>query len=125
MENYKPKYANYVSTRIKGQCKGGGNAVNPERWIHGSDIITRDKYYAFLQHKAQARFRKEDYQLTFDDWQELWPIDLWLQRGRNADGLCLSRHDFEDGWSVENVDVMSRREHLKKKRGMEYKKNGR
>ena len=124
MENYKPKYAPQ-SNRIKGQCKGGGNAVNPERWLHGSDLLTHDKYYAFLKHKAQARYRGEDYRLTFDDWKDLWPDNLWLQRGTRVDDLCLSRHDFEDGWYINNVDIMTRREHLSKKRGMEYKKNGR
>ena len=124
MENYKPKYA-YQSNRIKGQCKGGGNATNPERWITGNNIITHDKYYAWLRHRAQAKFRKEDYDLTFEDWMKLWPNDLWECRGKGADNLCLSRHDFEDGWNLTNVEVMSRREHLSKKRGMEYKKNGR
>lgn len=121
---YKFKYA-AQSDRIKGQCKGAGNAINPLNWMHGPNPIIHDQYYAWLRHRAQAKFRGETHDLTFEQWLDLWPEELWLQRGRDADSLCLSRVDFWGDWEISNVEVMSRREHLRKKRKREYKLNGR
>lgn len=114
-----------TSSRIKGQCKGGGNAVNPLNWHTGTDPFVHDLYYAWLKHRAQARFRGEGYHITFEQWQDLWPEELWEQRGRLSSSLCLSRIDFWSDWDISNVEIITRREHLQKKRKREYKQNGR
>ena len=121
------KYKYAVHTN-KGKQRGeprSGRCVDPESWVTGPDPLTHEKYYAFLKHRAQAKFRNEDYCLTWDDWQELWDDETYLKRGRSADSLCLSRLDFESGWTRCNVHVISRREHLSVKRKVEYIRNGR
>lgn len=93
-----------------------GRPTDPNKWICGPDPLTREKYYAFLKHRSQARFRGEDYALTWEDWQGLWSDDDFQCRGRRADDLCLSRIDHLGEWSLANVEVIPRLEHLKKER---------
>ena len=72
----------------------------------------RNKYYAYLKHRAQARHRSEDYTLTWEDWHELWTEDSWQCRGRRVTDLCLGRLDWAEGWHKNNVRVMTRRQHF-------------
>lgn len=89
---------------------------NSKYKLFGDDEIMRDKYYAWQKHRAQANFRGETYELTFDEWQQLWPDDLWFKRGRNSEDLCLTRYDFAGEWAIHNVTVCSRKEHFAIKR---------
>jgi hypothetical protein len=107
------------SKRIKGQCKGWGNAVNPNRWNTGPNPVTHDKYYAWLKHRAQCKFRNEDYNLSWEDWQTLWCDDKFLQRGRTRDSLCLYKLEIDGVWDISNVQVGTRMEYLA--RGKEYR----
>lgn len=108
---YTPKYV----AKLKGNGKRGPK-VNPDNWISGPDPIQRDKYYAWLKHRAQAKFRKEEYFLTWEDWDTLWSIDDFLNRGRYADSLCLSRIDNDGPWDISNVEILTRLEHLRKEK---------
>lgn len=94
---------------------------NPKQWITGPDPITHDKYYAYLKHRAQRKFRNEEYQLSWEDWQQLWPDDLFLKRGRGRDDLCLMLKDLSEPWHVNNVAVVPRIEQLA--RSKEYRSN--
>lgn len=109
-----PKEASVIGT------PGKGNKVNPANWT-GDRLINRDKYYAYLKHKAQANYRGEAYFLTWEDWQQIWPNDLWLKRGRKIDDLCLTRPTFAGPWSMQTVEVTSRRQHFLYKKA--YYKN--
>jgi len=77
-------------------------------WVTGTDPLTRDKYYAYLKHRAQAKYRRELYDLEFEDWLELWPDSLWHQRGRYSHSLCLAQRDPDFGWIRENCVVVNR-----------------
>lgn len=123
MKDYVPKYV-HKSTRVKGDGRRGF-IPDPSKWLSGPDPVRHDKYYAYLKHRAQAKFRGETYNLTFDEFANVWEDELWFERGRSADSMCLSRIDFEGPWETSNIEVMSRGEHLKKKRRREYKLNGR
>lgn len=90
--------------------------VNPDIWITGPDLMRREKYYAFLKHRCQCRYRGEDYQLTFEDWENFWPDDVYLRRGRSIDSLLLTRYDISEGWSVENCLIQDRKTHLARKK---------
>lgn len=106
---------------IKGTGAPGdrGRPVDPSKWKSGPDAFTREKYYAFLKHRAQARFRKEQYALTWEDWQSIWPDELFEQRGRGKHNLCLQMIEPFLGWSTFNVEVVTRIEHLQRKRQRE------
>ena len=109
MMNYRPKY---VKTP-KGAAPGKpGKRANPNNWKTGPDPITHDKYYAYLKHKAQAKYRGEAYDLTWEDWTEFWEGDRWFQRGRKGEDLCLRQIDQSLGWSRDNCEVVTRREHF-------------
>lgn len=87
--------------------------VQPQQWLTGPDPITHDKYYAFLKHKAQAKYRGETYLLTWQDWQRLWPNRLWAQRGRGPKKLSLTMRDPRLGWCVKNLQIRTRSDHMR------------
>lgn len=105
---YKYKYARESTG---GPGKRGRNP-NPNRWATGPDRLTHDKHYGWLKHKAQANYRGEEYSLTWEEWESLWTNELWLQRGRTAESLCLQQIDNECGWHATNVEIVTRIEHF-------------
>lgn len=108
------KYIPKPSGNKKHQGDGKrGRYVDPSKWITGPDINTRIKYYAYLKHKAQARYRSEPYALTWDDWQTLWTDELFEQRGRRVQDLVLVRRNRAESWNRNNCQICTRREHFK------------
>jgi len=99
-----------------------GRYVDPERWITGPDPLRREKYYAYLKHKAQCNFRGEDYELTWQDWETMWSDQQFLQRGKTVDSLCLTRIDYDLPWAEYNCQIVTRKDHLK--RNSEFRRNG-
>lgn len=91
-----------------------GRIVDPSKWKTGPNILDRERYYAWLKHKAQCNFRGELHELTWEDWQELWPEELFLKRGRSQNSLVLSRINVHDSWRIDNVSVTTKGEHLKR-----------
>ena len=89
-----------------------GRPVNPDTWKTGPDPLVREQYYAYLKHRSQAKYRNEDYSLTFEDWQAFWTNGNWDKRGRTADSLCLARLNNEGPWAWHNVAVLTRLEQL-------------
>ena len=98
------KYANPART-----SKG----LQPQQWHTGPDPVTHDKYYAFLKHRAQAKFRGEKYLLTWQDWQRIWPNKLWTKRGRKPHQLSLTMKDKRLGWCVNNLQIRTREDHMR------------
>jgi hypothetical protein len=101
-----------------GKSKSGKpRKMFPNNWISGPDILTHDMYYAWHKHRAQANFRKEAYDLTWDDWMTIWanPIDF-QNRGRSPEDLTLTRIDDDGDWTMANVEVITRLEQLRKAR---------
>lgn len=78
-------------------------------WKSGTDLLDHEKYYAWLKHRAQARYRKEDYSLTWEQWWTLWPNELWNRRGRGADCVRLKMINKSLGWHISNVEVVPRK----------------
>lgn len=110
--------AKYIPKLISpNKYKGSGRRRDPNNWKTGTCVITRDKYYAYLKHRAQAVHRGESYELTFDDWCSLWTDESWSQRGRKVDDLCLTRWDYAGEWSMVNVIICTRRDHFRIKTG--------
>lgn len=108
MMNYQSKYIN------KSRAVKRSRRTTPELWVSGPDPIVHDMYYAWLKHKAQANYRHEEHELSWEDWLEIWTPDNWANRGRAATDLCLSRIDPYGAWAANNVQVVERREHLKR-----------
>ena len=91
---------------------GTGKCSDPRNWNTGPDPLRREKYYAYLKHKAQAWYRDELYLITWEEWEHMWPDDVWLKRGRKISDLCLTRLDFEGAWSTDNVVICTRARHF-------------
>jgi hypothetical protein len=89
----------------------GKRKTDPNKWISGPDPIEHDKYYAWQKHRAQARFRGEEHYLTWEEWQQLWPTDLFLQRGRTRGCYSLIRLDPYEAWHINNVEVVTSQYH--------------
>ena len=113
---YVAKYLN------KSKARKHKRRLSPERWVSGPDPITRDIYYGYIKHKAQAAFRNEDYELTWEDWKSYWDLDTWMKRGRHPGDICLARVDHLGPWSKENCYLVERREYLKRQGEFRTKK---
>ena len=101
----------YAPESTGGPGKRGRNP-DPEAWQSGPCPIQHDKHYGYLKHKAQANYRGEAYSLSQEEWFELWTNELWLQRGRSADSLCLQQQNPKLGWHLNNVEIVPRRKHF-------------
>jgi hypothetical protein len=73
--------------------------------------------------KAQANFRGEAWTLSFDEYFNMWN-GYWHERGRGADDLCMTRADWDKGWTKDNCSLAVRKEHLQRqgafRRGTTY-----
>ena len=112
--------------RSPGQGKGR-KGPRPHTWIIGpDDPYKHSMYLPWLKAKAQANFRDEEWELTFEEYYTLWK-DEWPNRGRAAEQMCMSRKDFDGAWSIDNAIIINRHEHLKlqglmrKEQSMSYK----
>lgn len=86
--------------------------------------LNHSQYLAFLQMRAQASYRKETFNLTFEDFQLLWK-DRWDMKGRGSDNYCLTRQDPEGAWDLSNVHCILRLEHLRRQKlYKQERKNG-
>jgi 23S rRNA maturation mini-RNase III len=83
-----------------------------KKMYHDQDL--HEQHIAFLRARAQANFRKESWQLTIEDYFRLWSED-WYERGRARDSKVLARIDFEQGWTLDNVEITTRYEQLMRK----------
>jgi hypothetical protein len=85
----------------------------PHKWKTGPDPLTHEQFGAWHQHRAQARHRREQYDLTFEQYQQVWG-DLFVKRGRARYEYCLTRLDPKLPWNLENTQAMTRQEHLER-----------
>lgn len=119
---YKPKYISKLrhNPHSKRPASMAGLRPKSENWTDDA-VIQRDIKYAFLKHRAQAKYRKEEYTLTVEQWCELWTIDKWLCRGRAVNDLCLMMLDPTEGWHINNIEIVERIVYLE--RSKEYRSN--
>lgn len=75
--------------------------------------IPHEQYCCWLKMKAQANFRGEEWQLTFEDYQTAWQ-GKWHLKGRTVLAYCLTREDSEGAWHKDNVMCIERQEHFKR-----------
>ena len=99
------------SNKVKGDGRFG-RYVNPAFWKTGPDPFIREKYYAYLKHKAQCSYRSESYNLTWEDWQNLWTDELFLKRGRTSNSLIMQRIRVSDPWQLDNVQITNRKKNI-------------
>ena len=85
------------------------------------DPLTHARNLAFVRSRAQAKFRGEDWDLTFDEFCHFWSTrQLWAKRGRRIDALILTRRDNEKAWNRNNCCIITRYNQLKAKIELYY-----
>ena len=68
-----------------------------------------------MKARAQANFRGEEWSLTEQEYISIWrEDDRYLHKGRSSESLCLVRDDLEGPWSMDNIMVITRLEHLRR-----------
>jgi hypothetical protein len=75
--------------------------------------------------KAQCKFRKEPFYITWEQFQDLWKGN-WHNRGHALTCMCLSRKDDALPWNIENTQLIYREDWHRKRFGKErapYKLN--
>jgi hypothetical protein len=77
------------------------------------DPVMHDKYYAYLKHRCQAKYRGERYQLTWQDWCKIWTPALWAKRGRKPRSVRLTQIDQTLGWSIKNCKIRQCSTHMR------------
>lgn len=88
-----------------------GKGSRPSLWLH-KDPFDHERYIPFLRAKAQAAFRNEEWELTFEDYCYFWTPAAWNCRGRGSSDLAMIRINTDRGWSLENCQIVTRREQL-------------
>ena len=88
----------------------GGPGPRPLIWLVGPDPVRHAQYVAWGRARAQALYRGEGWDMTFDEFAEIWGTD-WPRRGRASQDLCMTRPDLDLPWSVHNAELITRAEH--------------
>lgn len=105
----------------RGAPKG---VTRPHTWKSGADEFRHSMYTPWQKARAQANFRDEEWELTFDEFYDLWK-DHWLNRGRKPDDYCMTRTDASKPWKHDNIIVLTRHDQLIRTRSSRKPKVGR
>jgi hypothetical protein len=74
--------------------------------------------------RAQANYRKEQFELSFEEFQGLWQKH-WHRKGRGTLDYCLTRDDPKDSWNIANTVCVPRVDQLsRQKLYKQDKRNG-
>jgi hypothetical protein len=91
---------------------GKAGVIRPNSWKSGPDPLVHRKYFPWLSARSQARYRSEEFLLSWEDWLALWPDHLWDKRGRKSDELALTRINHKGAWSIDNCHIVTRAQQL-------------
>lgn len=99
--------------------------TRPSAWKYATRE-EKQRHLTYQRARAQAKYRKEEFLLTFEEFFQLWTDELWNQRGRSSNAMALSRKNFQGPWSLENCHVIPRREQVSEAnlRRLKDKRNG-
>jgi hypothetical protein len=87
--------------------------LRPQVWFY-PDPIEHQIHEWSMRARSQAWYRGEEWLLTDREYIDLWLTDdRYKQRGRSVDDLCLTRLDPDGAWSLDNVHIITRKEHYK------------
>ena len=93
---------------------GAPKGRRPRVWVFPHDERKTDAYMKYLRSKAQAKYRMEHWDLTFDQWWNSWESSgKYDERTNDKHGYCMIQSDPDLGWIEENLLIISREQHLK------------
>lgn len=68
---------------------------------------------AYAVARCQAKYRNESWELTWEEWRDLWlENNQYLRKGRGSNDLALVRISLRKPWRWDNVQIEVRRIHL-------------
>lgn len=81
------------------------------------DLTTRNLRRCWHNARTQAESRGEAFELTWEDYLLAWTTDdRHLRKGTTNDAMVMARIDRGESWSLNNIEFITRRQQLKKKR---------
>lgn len=111
IDHDKPWTVDNVKLGLIGSAEVAYSRVRGKRSRKHSDPKRHSQYRAWQRMKAQAKFRKEPFELSFEDYYTIWD-DKWDQRGRGSDNYCITRITVKKSWNKDNVVIMKRLDQL-------------
>ena len=93
----------------KGQPIYAARHPRPHVWRSGPDPVDHEIYKTWLTTRAQASYRDELWELTWEQYRDIWRPHFHL-RGRDSDNLCLARKNYHQAWRQDNVELITRAE---------------
>jgi hypothetical protein len=76
------------------------------RW-HFKNAVEHVIHRSFNCARAQARFRKQGWELPLEHYMQAWK-PVWHLRGRGGNDLVSYRPDINKPWSVDNFEIGTR-----------------
>jgi hypothetical protein len=65
-------------------------------------------------HKGNAKFRNIGFELTFEEWWDIWQQSgKWEQRGKGAGKYVMARHNDVGPYAVGNVSIKTQEENIR------------
>jgi hypothetical protein len=75
----------------------------------------------FIQQKNQAQWREEGWDITFEQWKQLWDQSgQWDNRGRQRTCYCMTRIDHLVPWTPDNVEIVTREIHSRQQSALAH-----
>lgn len=76
------------------------------------DIVDNKLYVDCMRARAQAAYFKQEWTISEDDYIALWRTnDRYTNKGRGNKHYCLIRKNYDLGWHLDNVEIVTRLEH--------------
>jgi hypothetical protein len=76
------------------------------------DDIDTKLFMDCMRARAQAKYFDQEWTITEDEYIGLWRTnDLYREKGRHNHQYCLVRKDYEKGWHLDNVHIITRGDH--------------
>jgi hypothetical protein len=78
-----------------------------------TDKIPSDWRLRYSRARAQAKYRKEQWEFNIETWYGFWQSSNQSEKlGSKLDGVVMVRLDKNRAWSIDNCIIVSRRHQL-------------
>lgn len=78
------------------------------------DPVRHEQHWAWMRKKAQAIYRNEPWELTIEQFFQLWDDSKqWDNRGRHPGSSAMFMIDTDLGWTIDNVEICDRSKRLR------------
>ena len=73
------------------------------------DSFSNERRLAWIRSKAQAEFRGEVWNISWEEFCHFWKTpSLWSRRGRHINNLVLTRYNVEAPWDKDNCCIITK-----------------